>query len=96
MNQGISLRRRPPVANCINCRAAYHNTTRSCFMARRTQTIITETFIDLLTQKPLDKITVKDIIEKADINRNTFYYYYENKKCDICRFNVGRSKRFCC
>ena len=43
-------------------------------MARRTQTIITETFIDLLTQKPLDKITVKDIIEKADINRNTFYY----------------------
>ena len=53
--------------------AAYHNTTRSCFMARRTQTIITETFIDLLTQKPLDKITVKDIIEKADISRNTFY-----------------------
>ena len=47
-------------------------------MARRTQTIITEAFIDLLTQKPLDKITVKDIIEKADINRNTFYYYYEN------------------
>ena len=47
-------------------------------MARRTQTIITETFIDLLTQKPLDKITVRDIIEKADINRNTFYYYYEN------------------
>lgn len=47
-------------------------------MARRTQAIITEAFIDLLTQKPLDKITVKDIIEKADINRNTFYYYYEN------------------
>lgn len=47
-------------------------------MARRTQAIIMEAFIDLLTQKPLDKITVKDIIEKADINRNTFYYYYEN------------------
>ena len=28
----------------------------------------------MLTQKPLDKITVKDIIEKADINRNTFHY----------------------
>lgn len=47
-------------------------------MARRTQAIIMEAFIDLLTQKPLDKITVKDIIERADINRNTFYYYYEN------------------
>lgn len=47
-------------------------------MARRTQATIMQAFIDLLTQKPLDKITVKDIIEKADINRNTFYYYYEN------------------
>ena len=37
-----------------------------------------QAFMDLLTRKPLDKITVKDIIEEADINRNTFYYYYEN------------------
>lgn len=47
-------------------------------MARRTQTVIMQTFIGLLAQKPLDKITVKDVIEEADINRNTFYYYYEN------------------
>lgn len=47
-------------------------------MARRTQAIIMQAFMDLLTQKPLDKITVKAIIEEADINRNTFYYYYEN------------------
>ena len=47
-------------------------------MARRTQAIIMQAFMDLLTQKPLDKITVKDIIEEADINRNTFYYYFEN------------------
>ena len=32
----------------------------------------------MMAVKPMDKITVKDIIEKADINRNTFYYYYEN------------------
>ncbi len=49
-----------------------------CFMARRTQAVIMQAFMDLLTRKPLDKITVKDIIEEADINRNTFYYYYEN------------------
>ena len=47
-------------------------------MARRTQAVIMQAFMDLLAQKPLDKITVKDIIEEADINRNTFYYYYEN------------------
>ena len=47
-------------------------------MARRTQAVIMQAFIDLLGQKPLDKITVKDVIEEADINRNTFYYYYEN------------------
>ena len=47
-------------------------------MARRTQAVIMQAFMDLLAQKPYDKITVKDVIEKADINRNTFYYYYEN------------------
>ena len=47
-------------------------------MARRTQAIIMQAFMDLLARKSVDKITVKDVIEEADINRNTFYYYYEN------------------
>lgn len=47
-------------------------------MARRTQAVIMQAFMELLARKPYDKITVKDVIEKADINRNTFYYYYEN------------------
>ena len=47
-------------------------------MASRTQAVIMQACMDLLTRKPLDKITVKDVIEEADINRNTFYYYYEN------------------
>lgn len=47
-------------------------------MARRTQATIMQAFVDLLAQKSLDKITVKDVIERADVNRNTFYYYYEN------------------
>lgn len=37
-----------------------------------------ETFIDLLNRHPLDKITVKDIVEECGINRNTFYYYYQD------------------
>ena len=47
-------------------------------MARRTQAMIMQAFMDLLAQKSVDKITVTDVIEKANVNRNTFYYYYDN------------------
>lgn len=40
--------------------------------------LIFHTFIELLEQKPFDKITVKDIVETCGINRNTFYYYYSD------------------
>ena len=29
----------------------------------------------LLNEKPLSKITVKDIVEECGINRNSFYYH---------------------
>ncbi len=40
--------------------------------------LIYTTFIQLLEQKPFDRITVKDVVEACDINRNTFYYYYSD------------------
>lgn len=33
---------------------------------------------NMLEVKPLDKITVKDIVTACGINRNTFYYHYED------------------
>ena len=39
---------------------------------------IVSTFLTLLEQKPLSKITVKNIVEACGINRNTFYYYYKD------------------
>lgn len=30
----------------------------------------------LLNEKPLSKITVKDIVEECGINRNSFYYHF--------------------
>lgn len=39
---------------------------------------IISTFLNLLEQKPLSKITVKNIVEACGINRNTFYYYYKD------------------
>ena len=44
-----------------------------------TQKIIYETFMDLLKEKDIDKITVTEICKKAEINRATFYRYYENQ-----------------
>lgn len=39
---------------------------------------IIDSFWTLLNEKSLDKITVKDVIELAEINRNTFYYHFED------------------
>lgn len=47
-------------------------------MANDTKKAIYYTFIDLLSTKPFDKITIRDIVEACGINRNTFYYYYSD------------------
>lgn len=43
---------------------------------RYTKMIIQVNFVSLLKKKPLNKITVKEICEAAEINRATFYRYY--------------------
>lgn len=43
-----------------------------------TKKMIRETFIKLLNERQLNKITVKDIATECEINRNTFYYYYSD------------------
>ena len=47
-------------------------------MANFTKKAIKETFIALLEEHPLSDITVKDIVKKCEINRNTFYYHYQD------------------
>lgn len=46
--------------------------------ARYTQMIIEKNFIELLRAKRLSKITVKELCELSEINRSTFYKYYED------------------
>ncbi len=43
---------------------------------RRMNRIIQQNFIEMLQQMPFEQITVKELCEKADINRATFYRYY--------------------
>lgn len=45
----------------------------------RTKKAIHQALMDLIEEKGFDAITVKDIAEKAEINRGTFYDHYEDK-----------------
>lgn len=47
-------------------------------MRNSTSDTIKEAFMRLLNRKPFDKITVKELVEECGINRNTFYYHYED------------------
>jgi AcrR family transcriptional regulator len=46
--------------------------------------VMIDAFLMLLQEKPLNKITVTDICKEADINRGTFYSYY-NDPFDLMR-----------
>lgn len=44
--------------------------------AIRSRKMIRESFLELLKEKDINKITVTDIVNKADLNRSTFYAHY--------------------
>ena len=44
----------------------------------RTKKIIKDAFWELLEKKPYNKITVQDIVNRCSVNRNTFYYYFQD------------------
>ena len=44
---------------------------------KKTKRAIQKAFIELLREKPIEKITVKEIAERAEINKTTFYAHYE-------------------
>lgn len=39
---------------------------------------ISEAFTELLQKKPFSKITVRDIVQKSNVHRNTFYYHFQD------------------
>ena len=45
---------------------------------RYTQRVIKESFLMLLRNKPVNKITVKEVCELAELNRATFYAHYSD------------------
>lgn len=47
-------------------------------MSSFTKEVIIKTLFELLNEKPQGKITVKDIVERCGVNRNTFYYHFRD------------------
>ncbi len=47
-------------------------------MTSLTKEAIKKSFMKLLNQKQVNKITVKEIVEDCGINRNSFYYHFDD------------------
>lgn len=50
--------------------------TRGHKMRQTTKQAIAEALRNLLNQRSIEKITVKDIVEECGVNRQTFYYHF--------------------
>lgn len=46
----------------------------------KTKTLIKNSFLELIEEKGYSKVSVTDIVDKAMINRNTFYLHYLDKE----------------
>jgi len=46
------------------------------FVTQRAKAQIIKSFKELLAKQSIDKITVKEICQQCDVNRQTFYYYF--------------------
>lgn len=47
-------------------------------MAGFTKKAIRDSFVKLLNEKPFSQITIRDIVDDCGVNRNTFYYYFQD------------------
>ena len=45
---------------------------------RYTQKVLKESLLSLLNDKPINKITVKEVCDRAELNRATFYAHYSD------------------
>jgi AcrR family transcriptional regulator len=47
-------------------------------MARYTQQLLSAAIKELIKEKPLDEITVQELVDRANVNRKTFYYNFHS------------------
>jgi AcrR family transcriptional regulator len=47
--------------------------------SRYTRKVLRDSLVELMKDKPITKITIKELCENADINRTTFYAHYRDQ-----------------
>jgi AcrR family transcriptional regulator len=47
--------------------------------ARRTRTLLQAALVELILERGYDRVTVRDILDRADVGRSTFYNHYPSK-----------------
>jgi AcrR family transcriptional regulator len=45
---------------------------------QRTRKILQDALVELILEKGFDKVTVQDVIERANIGRSTFYSHFKD------------------
>lgn len=53
----------------------------------RTKKVISDAFWQILEEKPYSKITVQNIVEYCQVNRNTFYYHFRDIP-DLAEYSI--------
>ncbi|NCC66940.1 MAG: TetR/AcrR family transcriptional regulator [Clostridia bacterium] len=48
------------------------------YRVARTQRHLKESFFELIQEKPIDKITIRELAERAEVSRSTFYLHYDS------------------
>jgi AcrR family transcriptional regulator len=56
--------------------------------SQRTQQMLTEALLTLLASKHYDAISIKDIVDQANVGRSTFYVHYQTKD-DLLLYGLG-------
>ena len=56
----------------------YKKTKSELIYMNHTKSAIIDAFWQLLEERPYTKITVRDIVERCQVNRNTFYYHFHD------------------
>jgi AcrR family transcriptional regulator len=58
---------------------ARHRRTSGDLRTRRTRQRLGTALVELIWEKPINEITIQEVLDRADVGRSTFYLHYRDK-----------------